>query len=112
MEGKDKVSALYLVSILGQTVPGMRLLFPQRQNPVQVGDRQCLDPGGISIGSFPNLITRRSLVVNSLPQPNSSSKMGFSGSVPLFPNLGALQGDPQNGCNQHCFLLCYPLEQE
>lgn len=109
---KDKVSALYLVSILGQMVPGMRLLFPQRQNPVQVGDRQCLDPSGISIGSFPNLMARRGLVVNSLPQPNSSSRMGFSGSVPLFPNLGALQGDPQNGCNQHCFFLSCPLGQE
>lgn len=91
------MSALDLVPILGQTVPGMSLLFPQRQNPFQAGDRQCLDPGGISISSFPNLMARRSLVENSLPQPNSSSRMGVSGSVPLFPNLQALQDDGIHG---------------
>lgn len=94
---KDKVSTLDLVSVLEQTVPGMGLLFPQRQNPVQVGDRQCIDPGGISIGSFPSLMARSSLVENSLPRPSSSSKMGFSGSLPLFPNLGALQDDGIHG---------------
>lgn len=90
---KDKVSALDLVPVLGQTVPGMSLLFPERQNPVQVGDRQSFNPGGISIISFPNLMARRSLVENSLPQTNPSSRIRFSGSVPLFPNLRALQDD-------------------
>lgn len=91
------MSALDLVLILGWAVPGISLLFPQRQNPIQVGDRQCLDLSGISIGSFPNQMARRSLMENSLPQPNSSSRMGFSGSVPLFPNLGALQDDRIHG---------------
>lgn len=71
-------------------------LLPIEVKPCQ-GWRQAVLRPWWNFGSFPNMMARRSLVENSLPKPNSSSRMGFSGSVPLFPNLRALQDDGIHG---------------